>query len=120
MCYIFDKLKSEFDEVDPCQAYSLEEVIMAIRNSNGPRPPFFVSEPAFEALVRPLIKNLNSPSLECVQNVIKELENVCKLSIPQEASLRFPQVKQEMVAVVDNLIEECAVKAKEMVGKKVS
>ncbi|KAJ1523236.1 hypothetical protein ONE63_001118 [Megalurothrips usitatus] len=106
----------QFDSVKPCSSYCLEEVIMAIKNTNGPRPPFILSEPAFEALVKPLIMKMKQPSLDCASAVMEELENVCRESIPKATSTRFPRLKEEITKLVGVMIEEYSVKAKELVG----
>ncbi|KAJ1531410.1 hypothetical protein ONE63_000091 [Megalurothrips usitatus] len=115
ICRIFSELRKEFSKDAPTEEYCLEQVIMAIRNSNGPRPPFYLSEPAFEALAKPLIRDLLEPSIECVQDVMDELRNICNSSFPKDVSVRYPNIVAEVTLIVDGLIEKCSEKTKDMV-----
>lgn len=54
-----------------------QDILTAIRNSAGPRPSFFVPEMAFDLLVKPQIKILETPSLRCVELVYEELVKIC-------------------------------------------
>jgi dynamin 1-like protein len=53
------------------------DIRTAIRNSAGPRPSLFVPEVAFDLLVKPQIKLLESPSSRCVELVYEELVKIC-------------------------------------------
>lgn len=88
---------------------------MAIRNSNVPRPPFFVSKTTFEALVAPQIRRMLPFALECLNNVHQELIDTCLDSLPEEVD-RFPYLKQEIMKLVKQMVQNNVEKASEMVS----
>jgi dynamin 1-like protein len=77
MYYIFnDIFESSLNNIDPCSNLSEYEIRTAIRNSTGPRPSLFLPEAAFELLVKPQIKMLESPCIRCVEMVFDEMMKV--------------------------------------------
>ncbi|XP_034239995.1 dynamin-1-like protein [Thrips palmi] len=112
--HIFNQLKKSLQEVSPCDKYCVEEVVMAIRNADGTRPPILVSLYAFEALMKPLIEKMLPLSIGCVRLVMDELQAVSEDSLPKKVE-KFPILKQETDTIVRKVIQECAVKAKEMI-----
>ena len=76
--YIFnDVFGHALDSIDSTANLETQDIRTAIRNSTGPRPSLFVPEVAFELLVKPQIKLLESPSLRCVELVYEELVRIC-------------------------------------------
>lgn len=76
--YIFnDVFGSALQSINATQNLDSQDIRTAIRNSTGPRPSLFVPEVAFELLVKPQIKLLESPSLRCVELVYEELVRIC-------------------------------------------
>lgn len=76
--YIFnDVFGSALLSINATQNLDSQDIRTAIRNSTGPRPSLFVPEVAFELLVKPQIKLLESPSLRCVELVYEELVRIC-------------------------------------------
>jgi dynamin 1-like protein len=63
--------------IPPCSNLTNTDIRTAIRNSTGPRPSLFVPEIAFDLLVKPQIKLLETPSLRCVELVYEELMKIC-------------------------------------------
>jgi dynamin 1-like protein len=76
--YIFhDVFGMALESVDPTHNLTTQDIRTAIRNSTGPRPSLFVPEVAFDLLIKPQIKLLESPSLRCVELVYEELMKIC-------------------------------------------
>lgn len=79
--FIFNNVfGSALDAIEPCANLTNNDIRTAIRNSTGPRPSLFVPELAFDLLVRPQIKLLETPSLRCVELVYEELMKICHSS----------------------------------------
>lgn len=79
--FIFNNVfGSALDAIHPCANLTDNDIRTAIRNSTGPRPSLFVPELAFDLLVRPQIKLLETPSLRCVELVYEELMKICHIS----------------------------------------
>lgn len=76
--YIFnDVFGHALASIDATHNLDNQDIRTAIRNSTGPRPSLFVPEIAFDLLVKPQIKLLESPSLRCVELVYEELVKIC-------------------------------------------
>lgn len=91
--YIFnDVFGLALNSIDSTRNLENQDIRTAIRNSTGPRPSLFVPEIAFDLLVKPQIKLLESPSLRCVELVYEELVKICHnctsiVSLPRRWSL---------------------------------
>ena len=72
-----DVFGSALASIDSTHNLDNQDIRTAIRNSTGPRPSLFVPEVAFDLLVKPQIKLLESPSLRCVELVYEELVKIC-------------------------------------------
>ena len=76
--YIFnDVFGNALANLDATADLGDQDIRTAIRNSSGPRPSLFVPEVAFDLLVKPQIKLLESPSSRCVELVYEELVKIC-------------------------------------------
>jgi replication fork clamp-binding protein CrfC len=76
--YIFnDVFGHALASIDSTSNLGNHDIRTAIRNSKGPRPSLFIPETAFDLLVKPQIKLLESPSLRCVELVYEELVKIC-------------------------------------------
>ncbi|KAK7726061.1 Dynamin-related GTPase protein [Botryosphaeria dothidea] len=104
--YIFNSVfGNSLDSIDPTQNLSTLDIRTAIRNSTGPRPSLFVPEMAFDLLVRPQIKLLESPSQRCVELVYEELIKICHTCGSNELS-RYPRLQGKLIEVVSDLLRE--------------
>ncbi|KAI7899124.1 Dynamin central region-domain-containing protein [Cokeromyces recurvatus] len=104
--YIFNNVFGQaLDAIPACSNLTNHDIRTAIRNSTGPRPSLFVPELAFDLLVRPQIKLLETPSLRCVELVYEELMKVCHNSDTKEL-LRYPRLHQRLIEVVSELLRE--------------
>ena len=104
--YIFNSVfGNSLETIDPTQNLAVADIRTAIRNSTGPRPSLFVPELAFDLLVKPQIKLLETPSQRCVELVYEELIKVCHTCGSQEL-LRFPRLQGKLIEVVSDLLRE--------------
>lgn len=104
--YIFNSVFGQsLDSIEPTQNLTVHDIRTAIRNSTGPRPSLFVPEMAFDLLVKPQIRLLESPSLRCVELVYEELMKICHTCGSQEIN-RFPRLQTKLIEVVSELLRE--------------
>ncbi|KAJ5909180.1 hypothetical protein N7495_001862 [Penicillium taxi] len=104
--YIFnDVFGNSLETIDPTHNLTISDIRTAIRNSTGPRPSLFVPELAFDLLVKPQIKLLESPAQRCVELVYEELIKICHTCGSQEL-LRFPRLQGKLIEVVSDLLRE--------------
>ncbi|KAF9581720.1 Dynamin- GTPase protein [Lunasporangiospora selenospora] len=104
--YIFNNVfGTTLESINPCENLSAQDIGFAIRNSKGPRSSLFVPEIAFELLVKPQIKLLESPSLRCVELVYEELVKICHSCGGKELA-RFPRFHTKLIEVVSDLLRE--------------
>ncbi|KAI5819181.1 Dynamin central region-domain-containing protein [Pyronema omphalodes] len=104
--YIFNSVfGSSLETIDPTQNLSVLDIRTAIRNSTGPRPSLFVPELAFDLLVKPQIRLLESPAHRCVELVYEELIKICHTCGSTELS-RFPRLQAKLIEVVSDLLRE--------------
>ncbi|KAH3665786.1 hypothetical protein OGAPHI_003974 [Ogataea philodendri] len=91
--------------INPVSNLPVQDIRTAIRNSTGPRPSLFVPELAFDLLVKPQIKLLESPSHRCVELVYEELMKICHNCGSQELS-RYPKLQTRLIETVSDLLRE--------------
>ena len=104
--YIFNSVFGHsLDSIDPIQNLTVHDIRTAIRNSTGPRPSLFVPEMAFDLLVKPQIRLLESPSQRCVELVYEELMKICHTCGNTEIT-RFPRLQTKLIEVVSELLRE--------------
>jgi dynamin 1-like protein len=104
--YIFNSVFGHsLDSIDPTQNLTVHDIRTAIRNSTGPRPSLFVPEMAFDLLVKPQIRLLESPSQRCVELVYEELMKICHNCGNTEIT-RFPRLQTKLIEVVSELLRE--------------
>ncbi|KAA8909025.1 Dynamin central region-domain-containing protein [Sphaerosporella brunnea] len=104
--YIFNSVfGNSLETIDPTQNLSVLDIRTAIRNSTGPRPSLFVPELAFDLLVKPQIRLLESPAHRCVELVYEELIKICHTCGSTELS-RFPRLQAKLIEVVSDLLRE--------------
>jgi dynamin 1-like protein len=104
--YIFNSVFGQsLDSIDPTHNLTIHDIRTAIRNSTGPRPSLFVPEMAFDLLVKPQIKLLDSPAQRCVELVYEELMKICHTCGNTEIA-RFPRLQTKLIEVVSELLRE--------------
>ncbi|KAF8455631.1 Dynamin central region-domain-containing protein [Terfezia claveryi] len=104
--YIFNSIfGNSLESIDPTTNLSVHDIRTAIRNSTGPRPSLFVPELAFDLLVKPQIRLLETPANRCVELVYEELIKICHTCGSNELS-RFPRLQAKLIEVVSDLLRE--------------
>ena len=108
ICYIFHHTFSEaLRAIEPLQGLARTDILHAISNAMGPRPALFVSEIAFELLVKKQIKLLLAPSLQCVELVYEELQRIIQYCLGHIRDVqRFPALRERINTVVMKLLRE--------------
>ncbi|KAI7905988.1 Dynamin central region-domain-containing protein [Cokeromyces recurvatus] len=107
--FIFNSIfGNAIDDIQPCANLSDADIRTAIRNSLGSRCSLFIPEIAFDLLVRPQIKLLETPCLRCVDLVYEELLKIClnTCSNNNKEMARFPKLHTKMIEVVSDLLHE--------------
>ncbi|GIX63590.1 dynamin-like protein, putative [Babesia caballi] len=113
--YIFkDSYLRTLKSFSPLAGLSDIEIRTAIRNSTGPSSALFVPEIAFVNLVKRQIQLLETPSLQCVDQVYDELLNILESCDIPELN-RFMNMRAKMVAVVKDLLKRCVEPTKDMI-----
>ena len=108
ICYIFHQTFSEtLNSIAPLEGLQRSDILHAISNAMGPRPALFVSEMAFELLVKRQIRLLLQPSLQCVELVYEELQRIIQYCLSSIRDFqRFPTLRERMNSVVMGLLRE--------------
>ena len=108
ICYIFHHIFSEtLNSIAPLEGLQRSDILHAISNAMGPRPALFVSEMAFELLVKRQIRLLLQPSLQCVELVYEELQRIIQYCLSHIRDFqRFPTLREQMNTVVMGLLRE--------------
>ncbi|KAI3386665.1 hypothetical protein SNEBB_007763 [Seison nebaliae] len=107
ICYVFHTLlPNALKGVDPLQGLSTDDILTAIRNANGPRPPLFVPEIAFVLLAKRQIANLEEPAVRCVDLVHTELCRMVHQFNAFRQFVRFPSLKTQLVEQVAQLLSK--------------
>lgn len=113
--YIFhDWYSKTLMEFYPLQDLSDHEIRTAIRNCTGPKAALFVPEGAFEILVKKQIMKLEPPSLQCVDQVYEELQNIVERCELVEMS-RFSNLRDRILEVVRGVLKRCLAPANQMI-----
>ena len=106
ICYIFhNTFSATLNAIEPLDGLRRTDILHAISNAMGPRPALFVSEMAFELLVKRQIRLLLPPSLQCVELVYEELQRIIQYCLSHIRDFqRFPHLREQMNAVVMGLL----------------
>ena len=106
ICYIFHNTFSDaLNAIQPLEGLNRTDILHAISNAMGPRPALFVSEMAFELLVKRQIRLMLQPSLQCVDLVYEELQRIIQYCLSNLRDFqRFPTLRERMNSVVMSLI----------------
>eukprot|EP00375_Theileria_parva_P002036 XP_764712.1 hypothetical protein [Theileria parva strain Muguga] len=113
--FIFnDSYLRTLNAFSPLTGLSDIEIRTAIRNSTGPYSALFVPEIAFENLVKKQIKLLESPSLQCVDQVYEELQNILENCDVPEIN-RYMNMRNKILTVVKDMLRECLEPTKDII-----
>ena len=106
--YIFTQVYGDYIEgVRTGYSINEQDVRTAIKNSTGPRSALFVPEGSFEYLVKNLVKRLEGPSQECVEQVFVELQRIVAQLTDSAELQRFKTLRLTLNDVVNNLLHDC-------------
>eukprot|EP01090_Pellita_catalonica_P011731 TRINITY_DN2382_c0_g1_i1.p1 TRINITY_DN2382_c0_g1~~TRINITY_DN2382_c0_g1_i1.p1 ORF type:complete len:748 (-),score=116.19 TRINITY_DN2382_c0_g1_i1:43-2286(-) len=118
--YIFNEIFSRcIHEIDPNDGMTQNDIRTVIRNATGPRAALFVPEASFDLLVKRQITRLEEPSLQCVELVYDELQRIIS-QLESKELLRFSNLRERVVEVVNNLLHKCRNPTKIMIGNLIS
>ncbi len=122
ICYIFHHTFSEaLRAIEPLEGLSRSDILHAISNAMGPRPALFVSEIAFELLVKKQIKLLLGPSLQCVELVYEELQRIIQYCLNHIRDVqRFPVLRERINMVVMKILRDRLPITNEMVDSLIA
>ena len=91
--YIFHEIYGQtLYKMNPFQELSTEDIRTAIRNASGHRNALFISESAFELLIRKQIKRFQGPALNCVDFVYEDLLRLVE-NLQENELARFKKLK---------------------------
>lgn len=123
ICYIFhETFSNALEKLDALENLSTLDILTAIRNAMGPRPPLFVPEVSFELLVKRQIRRLEEPSLNCVDLVYEEMLRIvqhCGFEIQQEMQ-RFPRLYERIHEVISSVLSSRLHPTKDFVSNLVA
>lgn len=108
------KFIHQLKSIEALDALEDSQIREAIDSATGVKSNFFVSEAAFELLLKMEIKRLVDPSLTIMQEVYEELRNLT-LTIGIPESERFPNLKDSVVAIVQKVLSDCLVPTEEFI-----
>jgi len=119
--YIFTEVFSKYVEsVRESDAINDQDIRTAIKNSTGPRSALFVPEGSFEFLVKNLVKRLEDPSQECVEQVFTELQRIVSQLTESKELQRFKNLKLRLSDVVNNLLHDCKIPTRLMISNLIN
>uniref|UniRef100_A0A7S4MI44 Uncharacterized protein n=1 Tax=Vannella robusta TaxID=1487602 RepID=A0A7S4MI44_9EUKA len=119
--YIFTEVFSKYVEsVRESDAINDQDIRTAIKNSTGPRSALFVPEGSFEFLVKNLVKRLEDPSQECVEQVFTELQRIVSQLTESKELQRFKNLKVRLADVVNNLLHDCKIPTRMMISNLIN
>lgn len=92
------------------------EILMALRNSSGPRAALFIPEQAFVSLVRRQIVQLKELGRKLSDEVYDELRRVAERCEPPQLH-RFGELREKAVEVVQNLLRRAFIPTVDLVDR---
>lgn len=121
VAYVFnDVFASTVNSIDPFDADGLtdSQIVTAIHNAGGTRPPLFVPQGAFELLVKAQIRRLEEPAMHCVDLVYDELVHIAADCESPELR-RFHALREAVLEVVHGLLRKTLTPTHTMVSNLV-
>jgi len=113
--YIFNEVFARcLNDIIPTEGLTTNDIRTAIRNATGPKAALFVPEVSFELLVKGQVARLEDPSLQCVELVHDELQRIV-VQLESKELLRFANLREQVVEVVNNLLNRYKFPTKEMI-----
>ena len=94
---------SQLKSIEALEDMDEEHIREAIDSASGVKTNFYVSEAAFELLLKIEIKRLIDPSLNIMNEVYEELRSLT-LTIEIPESERFPNLKESIIYIVHSVL----------------
>lgn len=114
--FIFNEIFAAcLNNINPLVDLTSNEIRTAIRNATGPKSTLFVSESAFELLVKKQIARLDEPCLQCVELVFDELQRIVS-QLESKELVRFQVLRERVTEVVNQLLHKCKAPTKQMIS----
>jgi dynamin 1-like protein len=93
-----------------------DEILMAVRNSAGPRSALFIPEQAFTSLVKRQIVQLKDLGRRFADEIYDELRRIADKCEPPQL-YRFGELREKAVEVVQNLLRRSFLPTLEMIDR---
>jgi len=114
--FIFNEIFGKcLDFLNPTEGLGTNDIRTAIKNATGPKAALFIPEASFELLVKGQITRLEEPSIQCVELVYDELQRIVS-QLETKELLRFAQLREQVVEVVNNLLNKYKTPTKAMIS----
>jgi dynamin 1-like protein len=92
--------------IEALDTHHEDQISEAITSASGVKTNFYVSEAAFELLLKIEIKRLVEPSISVMNDVYDQLRNIAnEISIPEAE--RFPNLKEAINGIVFKVLYDC-------------
>jgi hypothetical protein len=111
----FNQWTSEWEVLMDSQLRD-DEILMAVRNSAGPRSALFVPEQAFTSLVRRQIVQLKDLGRRFADEIYDELRRIAERCEPPQL-YRFGELREKAVEVVQNLLRRAFLPTVDMIDR---
>uniref|UniRef100_A0AC34FXV1 Dynamin-type G domain-containing protein n=1 Tax=Panagrolaimus sp. ES5 TaxID=591445 RepID=A0AC34FXV1_9BILA len=116
ICSIFyEEFEKDINSIDSMGDLTVEEVLSAIKNSSGLKPPILIPERSFDTLVKKQMQRFKIPMLRCVKLVYDELVRIiqhCSVEVQ-----RFPLLYDRIRKVISTFLLTRFIKTKKFVGR---
>ena len=111
----FNQWTAEWEQLMDSQLRD-DEILMAVRNSAGPRSALFIPEQAFTSLVRRQIVQLKDLGRRFADEIYDELRRIADKCEPPQL-YRFGELREKAVEVVQNLLRRAFVPTLDMIDR---
>jgi dynamin 1-like protein len=111
----FNQWTAEWEQLMDSQLRD-DEILMAVRNSAGPRSALFIPEQAFTSLVRRQIVQLKDLGRRFADEIYDELRRIADKCEPPQL-YRFGELREKAVEVVQNLLRSAFLPTLEMIDR---
>lgn len=104
--YFKTRFCKDIDEIDPLHGLAIDSIINVINNSSGTSMGVFMPSQAFDHLVKIQLRQMEQPSLSCVNYVHEELiSTIYHLDDDILRELKkYPRLMEKIVEVLQNLL----------------
>uniref|UniRef100_A0AC34QES9 Uncharacterized protein n=1 Tax=Panagrolaimus sp. JU765 TaxID=591449 RepID=A0AC34QES9_9BILA len=105
--------RDNLTNIDPLETCSPMEILNAVQNASGPRPP--IQRLGFESIVKKSIETIKMPSLLCVDDVHNVLKSMLTDFCEGHYAKQFPDLVNHIERIVKDFINNRTKTAKEAV-----